>query len=326
MGKNNKPIIKHISGFLEYLEVEKGAASKTQENYSRYLNKFIKWLKMTHNEGLSPNQLTADHIWKYRVFLSKFPISEKNNKPLKKRTQNYYLIALRNLLTYFTDRNIPCLPADKIKLAKDKTGQSVKFLPLDQIEKLLMTPDTSHNIGLRDRAILETLFSTGLRVAELVALNRDQIKIKPDTKDLELGITGKGGRTRTIYFSERTVKWLREYLKSREDVDDDKALFINYKPGKNNQDSPTLRRLTPRSVERMLEKYSKIAGLPIMATPHTMRHSYATDLLNQGVDIRTVQELLGHQNIATTQIYTHVTNKRLRDIHRQFHSGKKLKE
>ncbi len=324
MEKNNKPIIKHTPDFLEYLEVEKGAASKTQENYSRYLNKFIKWLRMTNNEGLRPNQLTADHIWKYRVFLSKFPISEKNNKPLKKKTQNYYLIALRNLLTYFTDRNIQCLPADKIKLAKDKTGQSVKFLTLDQVEKLLLSPDTSHNIGLRDRTILETLFSTGLRVAELVALNHDQIKIKPDTKDLELGITGKGGRTRTIYFSERTVKWLREYLKSRRD--DDKALFINYKPGKNNQDSPALRRLTPRSVERMLEKYSKIAGLPIMATPHTMRHSYATDLLNQGVDIRIVQELLGHQNIATTQIYTHVTNKRLRDVHRKFHSGKNLKE
>lgn len=324
MEKSSKPIIKHIPDFLEYLEVERGAASKTQENYSRYLNKFIKWLKMTHNEGLSPNQLTADHIWKYRVFLSKFPISEKNNKPLKKKTQNYYLIALRNLLTYFTDRNIQCLPADKIKLAKDKTGQSVKFLALDQIEKLLLVPDTSHNIGLRDRAILETLFSTGLRVAELVALNRDQIKIKPDTKDLELGITGKGGRTRTIYFSERAARWLREYLKTRED--DDKALFINYKPGKNNIDSPSPRRLTPRSVERILEKYSKLAGLPIMATPHTIRHSYATDLLNQGVDIRTVQELLGHQNIATTQIYTHVTNKRLRDIHRKFHSGKKLKE
>lgn len=324
MEKSSKPIIKHIPDFLEYLEVERGAASKTQENYSRYLNKFIKWLKMTHNEGLSPNQLTAGHIWKYRVFLSRFPISERNNKPLKKKTQNYYLIALRNLLTYFTDRNIQCLPADKIKLAKDKTGQSVKFLPLDQIEKLLLTPDTSHNIGLRDRTILETLFSTGLRVAELVALNRDQIKTKPDTKDFELGITGKGGRTRTIYFSERAVRWLREYLKTREN--DDKALFINYKPGRNNTDSPSPRRLTPRSVERILEKYSKLAGLPIMATPHTMRHSYATDLLNQGVDIRTVQELLGHQNIATTQIYTHVTNKRLRDIHRKFHSGRKLKE
>jgi site-specific recombinase XerD len=234
------------------------------------------------------------------------------------------LIALRNLLNYFTDKDIESLPAEKIKLAKDKTAQVPKFLALDQIEKLLLSPDTSHNIGLRDRAILEVLFSTGLRVAELAALNKDQLKLKNDTKDLELGITGKGGRARTIYFSERTVKWLKEYLKTRND--DDKALFINYKPGKTADDSPAPKRLTPRSIERIMEKYSKISGLPIMATPHTMRHSYATDLLNQGVDIRTVQELLGHQNIATTQIYTHVTNKRLREVHRQFHSGKNLKE
>jgi len=325
MQKSNKPIIKHIPDFLEYLEIEKGAATKTQENYSRYLNKFIKWLKMTHNEDLKPHQLTPEHIWKYRVFLSRSPISEKTKKTLKKKTQNYYLIALRNLLTFFADRDIQSLPADKVKLAKDKTEQGVKFLTLDQVEKLLLAPDTSHNIGLRDRAILETLFSTGLRVSELVALNRDQLKIKPDTKDLELSITGKGGKIRTVYFSERTVKWLRKYLETRTDTDE--ALFISYKPGsKNKEHSPTSKRITPRSVERILEKYSKIAGLPIQATPHTLRHSYATDLLNQGVDIRIVQELLGHQNIATTQIYTHLTNKRLRDIHRKFHSGKKLKE
>jgi len=324
MQNSNKTIINHLTGFLEYLEVERGAASKTQENYSRYLNKFVKWLKQTHNEALKPHELTPDHIWKYRIFLSRFPISNTNKKTLKKKTQNYYLIALRNLLNYFTDKDIQSLPAEKIKLAKDKTAQVPKFLALDQVEKLLMAPDTSHNIGLRDRAILEVLFSTGLRVAELAALSREQIKIKSDTKDLELGITGKGGRARTVYFSERTVKWLREYLKTRND--NDKALFINYRPGKTDEDSPSPKRLTSRSIERIMEKYSKISGLPIMATPHTMRHSYATDLLNQGVDIRTVQELLGHQNIATTQIYTHVTNKRLRDVHRQFHSGRKLKE
>jgi len=324
MQKSNKPIIKHITDFLEYLEVERGVASKTQENYSRYLNKFVKWLKMTNNQDLKPDELTTDYIWKYRIFLSRSPISDKNKKPLKKKTQNYYLIALRNLLTYFTDKDIQSLPADKVKLAKDKTSQVVKFLALDQVEKLLLAPNTSHNIGLRDRAILETLFSTGLRVAELSALNRDQLKIKLDTKDMELGITGKGGRARVVYFSERAVRWLRDYLKTR--TDNDKALFINYKPGKKDDLSPAPKRLTARSIERILEKYSKIAGLPISATPHTLRHSYATDLLNQGVDIRTVQELLGHRNIATTQIYTHVTNKRLRDIHRKFHSGRKLKE
>lgn len=324
MQKSDKPTIKHISNFLEYLEIERGVADKTQENYDRYLNKFVKWLEMTDNEELKPHELTPDHIWKYRIFLARSPISDKDKKNLKKITQNHYLIALRSLLTYFTERDIQSLPTEKVKLAKEKAIRSVKFLTLDQIEKLLMIPDTSHNIGTRDRAILEVLFSTGLRVAELVALNRDQIKIKSDTKDLELGIVGKGNRPRTVYFSERSVKWLGEYLKTR--GDDDKALFINYRPGQSDKDSPSPRRLTTRSVERIMEKYSKMAGLPIDATPHTLRHSYATDLLNQGADLRTVQELLGHQNVSTTQIYTHVTNKRLRDVHRQFHSGKKLKE
>ena len=321
MQKNNTSIIKHIVNFLEYLEIERGLANKTQENYSRYLNKFVKWLKMTKNKDLKPHELTPEHIWKYRIFLSRFPISDKNKKTLRKITQNLYLIALRSLLTYFADRDIQSLPIDKVKLAKEKAIRSIKFLTLDQIEKLLLTPDTSHNIGLRNRAILETLFSTGLRVAELAALNRDQIKIKPDTKDLEIGIVGKGNRPRTVYFSERAVKWLREYLKTRDD--DNKTLFINYRPGKRDDSA---RRLTTRSVERILENYSKIAGLPISATPHTLRHSLATDLLSQGADLRSVQEILGHQNVATTQIYTHVTNKRLRDIHRKFHGGKKLKE
>ena len=320
MDKSNKPIIKHITGFLEYLEIEKGAASKTQENYSRYLNKFIKWLNTINSIDIKPHELTADLIWKYRIFLSRSPISNTNPKPVSKKTQNYYLIALRNLLSYFAERDIQSLPVEKIKLAKDNTEQIPKFLSLDQIEKLFLAPDTSHNIGLRDRAILEVLFSTGLRVAELAGLNKEQIKIKLDTEDLELSIKGKGGRVRVIYFSERAIKALGEYLKTRND--DDKALFINFRKA----NSPTSRRLTTRSIERILEKYSKIAGLPIDATPHTIRHTYATDLLNQGVDIRTVQEFLGHKNVATTQIYTHVTNKRLRDVHRKFHSGKKLKE
>jgi len=320
---NQKPIIKHITDFLEYLEIEKGAASKTQENYGRYLNKFVKWLKMTKNEDLKPHELTPDHIWQYRIHMARSPISETNKKTLSKKTQNFYLIALRSLLTFFTDRNIQALPTDKIKLAKrDKSEQTIKFLNLDQVEKLLLTPNTSHNIGMRDRAILEVLFSTGLRIAELVALNKEQIKIKPDTKDMELSITGKGNHTRTVYFSERAVRWLKKYLDIRKD--DDKALFINYKKRKENDQSPI--RLTVRSIERMVEKYAKMAGLPIIVTPHVLRHTLATDLLNQGADLRVVQEILGHQSVATTQIYTHVTNKRLRDMHRQFHSGRKLKE
>ena len=317
MNKSKQPIIDHIPAFLEYLEIEKGLASKTQENYSRYLNKFVKWLKINKDEGLCPYDLTADHLWKYRLFLSKSPIdATSGSKPLKKRTQNYYLIALRNLFSYFTDRDILCLPADKIKLAKNKTSAVVKFLNLEQVVRLLEAPIVSHNIGLRDRAIMESLFSTGLRVAELIALNRSQFVLKKDTEDFEVGIIGKGSRPRTVYFSARTIEWLKKYLDSRQDMD--KALFINYTTAKNSQVS---RRLTARSIERILEKYSKIAGLPIMATPHTLRHSYATDLLTKGVDLRTVQEFLGHKNIATTQIYTHITNKRLKDIHKKFHSG-----
>ena len=226
MKLSDKPITKHIVDFLEYLEIERGAASKTQENYGRYLNKFIKWLKMTKNEDLKPHELTPDHIWKYRIHMARSPISETSKKTLSKKTQNYYLIALRSLLTFFSDRDIQSLPADKIKLAKrDNSEQTIKFLNLDQVEKLLLTPNTSHNIGMRDRAILEVLFSTGLRIAELVALNKEQIKIKPDTKDMELSITGKGNHTRTIYFSERAVRWLKKYLDIRKDYD--KALFIN---------------------------------------------------------------------------------------------------
>lgn len=323
MKQSDKPIINHINDFLEYLEIERGAASKTQENYARYLNKFVKWLKMTKGDGLRPHELTPDHIWQYRIFMARSPISETSKKTLCKKTQNFYLIAIRGLLTFFADRDIQSMPADKIKLAKrDKDEQTIKFLNLDQVEKLLLTPNTSHNIGLRDRAILEVLFSTGLRIAELVALNRDQIKIKPETKDIELSIIGKGNHTRTVYFSDRTVRWLKKYLDIRKD--NDKALFINYKKRKESDQSPI--RLTVRSIERMVEKYAQMAGLPIIVTPHILRHTLATDLLNQGADLRTVQEILGHQSVATTQIYTHVTNKRLREIHRQFHSGKKLKE
>lgn len=321
MEKNNKPIIKHIPDFLDFIEIEKGLSDKTQENYNKFLKKFSIWLKLNNLSPLKPHQLTTDHIWKYRVFLSRSPTAVKTKKTLAKSTQNYYLIALRGLLNYFTNRDILSLPAEKIELAKSKTEKEIRFLNLDQIEKLLLSPNTSNIIGLRDRVILETLFSTGLRVAELTALDREQIKIKDKTKYLEVGIIGKGGRARTIYFSERAINWLKKYLATRQDQD--KALFINYKKGSSGSSSL---RLTPRSIENIVKKYAIIAGLPVMTSPHVIRHSYATDLLTQGVDLRMVQEFLGHRNIATTQIYTHVTNKRLRDIHRQFHSGKNLKE
>lgn len=315
----NKPIIEYLTDYLDYSEIEKGLSSKTQENYSRFLNKFFAWLKAGNLEKLKPGNLTADHIWKYRVYLSRH-IDPRSKKPLKKSTQNYYLIALRSLLEFFVEKNIATLSPTKVKLAKDKKDKEIKFLNLGQVEKLLLAPKIETKIGLRDRAILEMLFSTGLRVAELVAFNRDQIKISP-AKDLEVSIIGKGGKARTIYISERAAEWLRKYLEKRNDVDE--ALFINYKPGI--EKTSESRRLTSKSVEDIVKKYVKIAGLPVMATPHTLRHSYATDLLSEGVDLRLVQEFLGHKNISTTQIYTHVTNKQLRDVHKKFHSGKKLK-
>ena len=318
MQKSNKKIIEHIPDFLDYCEVEKGLSNKTQENYSRYLQKFLSWLKKTQKEALLPHELTAEDIWDYRLYLSRY--ADEKGHTLKKVTQNYYLIALRALLSYFTAKDIVSLPADKIALPKDaKAEKTVKFLNLDQIEKLLLAPNTNNPLGLRDRAILETLFSTGLRIAELVALNREQFTNIKDKKDLELGIIGKGSHPRTVYFSERALSWLKKYLETRKDKE--KALFIHSIPRKDVD-----ARLTARSMERIVKKYAILAGVPIFTTPHTLRHSYATDLLSQGVDLRTIQEFLGHRSITSTQIYTHVTNKRLRDIHRQFHSGKNLKQ
>lgn len=316
MKKNQKPLPDHLSDFLDWLDIEKGLSSKSQENYNRFLKKFLDWLKLNNLEGLKPHELTTDHIWKYRVFLSRRYLS-KTKIPLKKTTQNYYLIALRSFLNYFSDRDILSLPAEKIKLAKDRDEKQVSFLNLEQLEKLFSAPDVSKKQGLRDRAILEVLFSTGMRIAELVSLNRGQIKtgivISSGIKELEVGIIGKGQKVRTVYFSERSLSWLSKYFKTRND--NEKALFINYRSKKG-----ASRRLTSRSIEKNMKKYVVMSGVPIITTPHSMRHSFATDLLNQGVDLRILQEFLGHKNIAATQIYAHVTSKKLREIHQKFHS------
>ena len=316
MEKSQKPVVEHIQDFLDYCEVERGLSNKTQENYAHYLKKFQTWLSSKNRSGLLPHDLSSQDVWDYRLFLSRH---QDKGKSLSKLTQNYYLIALRALLSYFVAKDIVCLPPDKVTLPKDaKNEKTIKFLNLDQIQKLLDVADPDSPAGLRDRTILETLFSTGLRIAELVALNKEQFDFTADKKDFELGVIGKGSRPRTVYFSERALGWLKKYLNTRKDKQ--KALFINYR-GRTKDEN----RLTSRSIERMMKKYSIKAGIPLFTTPHTLRHSYATDLLEQGVDLRTIQEFLGHKNIVTTQIYTHVTNKRLRDIHRQFHSGKNLK-
>jgi site-specific recombinase XerD len=312
MKKSSIPIPKHVNDFLDWIDIEKGLSSKTQENYKRFLDRFLFWLKKKNLSTLLPHQLTPEHVWDYRVFLSR-QFTTYKGQPLKRTTQNYYLIALRAILGYFIAKDILSLPPDKISLPKPEKDKTVKFLNLEQLKKLFSAPDVQTTPGLRDRAMIETFFSTGMRIAELTSLDREQIKIKPGQTDLELGIIGKGGRARTVYFSKSAIEWLSKYLATRED--DEKSLFINYRGRKT-----ASRRLTANAIEKIIKKYTIIAGLPITTTPHVLRHSFATDLLSQGVDIRTVQEFLGHKSILATQIYTHVTNKQLRDTHRKFHS------
>jgi site-specific recombinase XerD len=320
MKKSAVPLIKHISDFLDYCEVEKGLSPVSTRNYDNFLKVFKTWLKTNRLEALRPHELTADHVWAYRLFLSR---KKEKDRYILKTTQSYYLRALRGLLNYFSDKDIIALPSEKVKLPKltDK-DKSIKFLKFDQIEKLLSMADTTTPAGLRDRTILEILFSTGMRISELTSLNVKQFNrnnlIAGKFNDQELAISGKGGKTRTIYFSNRALQWLARYLKTRNDMLP--PLFINYRP---TSDINNERRLTNRAIESMVKKYTVMAGLPVDATPHTLRHSYATDLLTHGADLRSVQELLGHKNIATTQIYTHVTNQQLKDVHKKFHSGDK---
>lgn len=321
MNKAKKPLISYIADFLEYCEIEKGLADSSIENYDRFLNKFKFWLKKTKRDKLKPHEFDDQDIWDFRLYLAHFK-DPKTGKPLKKTTQNYYLIGLRVFLIYLAEKDILSYPANKIKLPKitDK-DKSIKFLDVEQIKRLLACPDIKTKTGQRDRAILEVLFSTGLRVSELTSLNIDKFNLEIIKKlkgSYELNITGKGGRARTIYFSQRALYWLIKYLMARKDKD--KALFVrHHSPIRNDKDS---KRLTPRSVQLFVSKYTKMAGLPVAATPHTLRHSYATDLLNQGADLRSVQELLGHKNIITTQTYTHIVNKQLRDMHEKYHSLK----
>ncbi len=312
MNKSQTPLAQHIKDFLDWIDIEQGLSSKTQENYARFLKKFLDWLKSENLENIKPHDLSPNTIWDFKVYLARKSHGPKNQK-LKKNTQNYYLIALRNLMMFFAEKNILALPAEKIKLARDKDDRKVQFLNLQQMQKLFAMPDTTNPQGLRDRAILELFFSTGMRISELTNLNREQIKIKKNIEDIELSISGKGGKIRTVYISKRAIKWLKKYTQTRID-DKIKALFINYRAKK---DSP--RRLSMRSIQNIIKKYALQAGLPPNTTPHVLRHSFATDLLGKGVDLKMLQEFLGHKDISATQIYAHVTNKQLRDIHKKFH-------
>jgi len=318
MKKSETSIIKHIPTFLEYCEVEKGLSPVSTHNYHNFLKPFVEWLKIHKLDQIKPHNLSPDHIWDYRLYLSHK--KDYKGQYIKKTSQSYYLRALRNLLNYFANRDIISLSAEKIKLPKltDK-DKKIKFLKFEQVEKLMAMPDSNIISGLRDRAILEILFSTGLRVSELTSLNAKFFnlqELKKHQKDgLEFTIYGKGGVARPVFISECALSWLIRYMEKRKDMF--APLFINYQ--KNNS-ADCDHRLSSRSVESIVKKYAVMAGLPVDATPHTLRHSYATDLLNQGADLRSVQELLGHKDIGTTQIYTHVTNKRLKDVYKKYHS------
>ncbi len=319
--QSTTPIKNYVLPFLDYCEIEKGLSNNTQRNYNQYLSLFSGWLKTIGKENLLPHELTAEHIWDYRLYLAR-AYKTPSGQYLAKKSQNYYLIALRALLNFLADRDIETLPSSKIKLAKQKSEETVSFLDVPDIEKMIKIPDVETQVGLRDRTIMELFFSSGMRISELAALNADQMTILSDKstkRTYELSIVGKGKHIRTIFISPRAAEWLRKYLASRKDIS--KPLFINHR-----SKDATHNRLTNRYIQSMISKSAMLAGISKKVTPHTLRHTYATDLLSRGADLRSVQELLGHKNVSTTQVYTHVTNKGLRDIHERFHGGKDISD
>jgi len=290
-----------IKDYLDYLEIEKNRSPSTRENYERYLKRFVDFAEIK-----SIKDITEDNIRAFRVYLSR---PEAN---LKKRTQAYYVIAIRNLLKYLTVNDYETVSPDKIELPKVPTRQ-INIIRYEDLERLLRAPKGNSLRAIRDRAILEVLFSTGLRVSELCSLDRF---INIDRG--ELTIRGKGEKLRVVFLSERARKILKDYLKKRTDADE--ALFISISHGKNPK---VLGRIVPRTVERLVTKYARAAGISQKVTPHQLRHQFATDLLSNGADIRSVQKLLGHSSITTTQVYTHVTDRELREIHKTFHGKKR---
>lgn len=296
-----------LDNFIESIEVEGGRSKKTAENYTLYIERFIEFAG-----DIKVSEISYELVRKYRLWLNRY--ENYNGVNLGKSTQAYHLIALRRLLTYLSKRDIKSLEPTKIELPKMAKPQ-VNFLHYEEVERLLGVVPQDTELGLRDRAILELLFSSGLRVSELINLNRDHI----NTKRREFSVRGKGNKDRPIFISKTASQHIDNYLKSRKD--NLSPLFINYSK---RCTTPSLdgnyRRLTARSVQRMIEKYARLAGITKKVSPHTMRHSFATDLLLNGADLRSVQSMLGHASISTTQIYTHITDQRLKDVHDQFHT------
>jgi len=296
-----------ITQFLEYLEIEKNRSSKTVRNYDFYLKRFNEWAGDT-----SPSGITQEKIRQYRLWLNRF--ANEHGHTLKKNTQNYHLIALRAFLKYLAKRDIKTMSAEKIELGK-MPERVVDFLEGSDLERILEAPTLTESpeiIKKRDKAIVEMLFSTGLRVSELANLKKEQVNLKKE----EFTVRGKGDKPRIVFLSNQAKFWIKQYLEGRQDVSP--FLFVSHDRAHESEGA-----LTPRSVERLVKKYSKIAGITKKVTPHTMRHSYATDLLMNGADIRSVQAMLGHSSITTTQIYTHITNQQLRDVHKSFHGRRR---
>lgn len=298
-----------IDQFLEYLEVEKGASPLTIRNYRHYLSRFLAWMK---NKGIRRKltDINQEVVRQYRVYLSR--LSDGKGGSLSRRTQGYHVIALRSFLRWLIRNDYEVMSPEKIDLPKVNERQ-IKFLTGGQIDRLLNAPSQSTIQGKRDKAILEVLYSTGLRISELVKLDRDKI----DLERREFGVIGKGGRGRVIFLSTRAAEWVKKYLAVRKD--NYKPLFVRHKGKMDPSMSDEKMRLSARSVQRMIKKYGEKMKLPVNVTPHVLRHSFATDLLMAGADLRSVQEMLGHKNVSTTQIYTHVTHKHLRDVHTAFH-------
>ena len=303
--------------FLEHLEIERGRGLKTIENYDRYLSRFLNFTKIKTVKEIDDETVKKFRLWLNRQNLSSNKqisrnfLNKRHSGTLKKKTQNYYLIALRSFLKYMHRRGIHALAPERIDLAK-VPERSIDLISANELERLLDAPEGENLSTLRDKALLELLFSTGLRVSEICSLSRD-IDLSKD----EFSVRGKGEKVRVVFLSERAKQAVKKYLDKRSDLDD--ALFISLSNRITLSDGNGLLRLTARSAERIVAKYAIKAGIDKKVTPHIIRHSFATDLLQNGADIRSVQAMLGHSNISTTQIYTHVTDKHLRDIHKAFH-------
>lgn len=297
--------------FLEHHEIELNRSKRTLENYHLTLVQFLEWANISE-----PEEITQKKVREYRLYLNRR--ETRNGGTLKKNTQAYHAIVLRTFLKYLAKNDIPVLAPEKIEIGKIPDRQ-VDFLEIDEVLRLFQATEGTSLKALRDRAILELLFSAGLRVSELTGLDKDHLNLSKD----EFSVRGKGSKLRIVFLSEDAKQALKNYLNKREDTDP--ALFVSLPRKTASRSGTQSLRLTPRSIQRLIKFYAKKAGILKDVHPHTLRHSFATDLLINGADIRSVQAMLGHASITTTQIYTHITNERLKEVHKTFHTSRSKK-